>query len=359
MSAALGIDLLVAAALAAIVFSLLRHAASTLLVVVVPLALVHGAVGAVAPPLVDAGFVFVLTAALPVAARHLRLVCDGMPPRQAFAAALRRSGLLGVLALGALSLPLLLMAAHEDMIALAAVLGAFVLTLAALGLGIHAPYTEDFVARANRARERRETAMTRLDVIAQPRWGFAVLGTATILGTLEGFGLKGLGWQDGAAIYFPLVAFCLLLAGLAAIRDWRLAVAAALTQALVIGLTFAARTKGHAGPLPALHLAWAAGALPLWMLGASWRRALNQGGEPAAALMRALREDGPAAFAAALLGALPGLVLLCETWPRPWPVAVAACAVPFAMFPIFPGIGIAIYALLPRYRSVDEVFGRR
>jgi hypothetical protein len=318
----------------------------------------------------EGSLVLTLAGALPVAAYQVRLICEGAPPRQAFMAALWRSGLLAVLALAALALPVLPLfkstgqpVVGDVAAALAAVLGFVAAALAVLSFSILFPYTEDFIARANRARERRQAWMGRLDIIAEPRWGFAVLGTALILGTLEGFGIKSLSLAADAVSYFPLTALALLLVFLSAMRDWRLAAAAMLTLALVIGLTLAAWANGMP-PLVAFHLlnlglAWAAGAVPLLVLGASWSRALKQGAEPGPALMLALREDGPTAAAVALIGAVPALVPLFATLPKPMPVAVAACAAPFALFPIFAGLGIALYTLLPRYRSVEEVFGKR
>jgi hypothetical protein len=101
----------------------------------------------------------------------------------------------------------------------------------------------------------------------------------------------------------------------------------------------------------------------MMMVAVSWCRSMRDGDDTANALARALQQEGPGAFFAAMYSATPALVLPVTSLLLGHffllPELATAIASGVAAFVAFPALVTAIYKLLPRYRTVEEVFGKR
>jgi ABC-type antimicrobial peptide transport system permease subunit len=98
--------------------------------------------------------------------------------------------------------------------------------------------------------------------------------------------------------------------------------------------------------------------VPLTTLAGQIRRGMREGEDHASALARALRDETLSVFLAGLVLILPTLfkaiVLEIVT-----PVLVTALVAQFSALVAFPALMETIYAMIPRYRSVEDVFGKR
>lgn len=366
-------------AAAAIVYLQLRHVALAVLVLVTP---------ALAIAALDAGYarepfdesviqilvyVFAAVCGQLLAQRLVRGICDGLPPRKAFRNGCKDLGwVIGPVAAAAI-LPALANMVYPQLLGLAVyyllyLLCATAAVVAAVGAAAWLPYTEDFVARANLAREAWQRRMAPLDFLGQARWALSLSGVALVLATLAGFGMQGLHLGDDWP-YFP-IAGAFWIAALALVtRDWRMTVSLMLALALVVAFYLAAHAGGD-DPFGTRDIAWlslccATGGVPMGVLAASWSRFLREGDDVATALARALLSEGPTVLFATMFSAGPAAVLLAfslvfvprgHTLP---PYLVAATCFPLALFAVFPALAVALYTLRPRYRSVEEVFGKR
>jgi len=353
----------VAAALAAgpVLYLYLRHALLTVLTLSVPL--LGGifwslnADGAVAE-FIFAAAAFGTVLFFLVAERMARAVCAGTAPRKAVADAVKTVVPAGALAVAAPLLPALAIGRVAGLRALAPASVAVILELAWLGAALWmaavVPYTEDFIAAANRAREARQGAAAWFAPLAESRWALAVAGIAAMLATIALLRLRSLPAPHHGRVFGAAAAIVLFAAALGWMRDWRLAVAAVLSLA-VCGLWLA----GFAGEFrwPVLALALAAVLVPLAVFGRCWSGEIRAGAEPAESLQPVfVGEAPPVAMCAALI------LVLGLGWSRAGshslllPLAGAWIALGLFAFAAF---AIALHALLPRYRSVEDVFGKR
>lgn len=264
--------------------------------------------------------------------------------------------------------------------ALAAIAGAaavmwfcfVVLPLLAAGSG----FSEQSIARINRRQEWLRRALAPLEFLLKPRWALSITGIAAIVFALVF--LDRVQTSDGSTVFAVLqiwnaraVTFygtllAILVTGIVWTRSWRKALssAAAAVYSATVAAWFALRT-GFVPPVDAVLfdyfpvLAWemaavgsAASAGLVFLLGSVSMASGRDGEDAQQAMTGALAESAGAliciAVAALLANALafsvPGIIL--------------AITSVFAALVLFPCFYVAVNALLPRYRSAEEVFGR-
>jgi hypothetical protein len=247
--------------------------------------------------------------------------------------------------------------------AVAAALFGFVVLPAALGL-VH--LDETAIARANRGAERFGNRAARIDFLAEPRWALSTAGIAVVLFTLAFFDrARGPDGQLHYAILMlwrtrPVASLGMLVAmfamGLAWLRSWRLALAVSLASAGVVSLY--AWLAFRIGLTPALDTRfWDYVPIRSWEMLAPGM-ALTAGLVFLVAAGIAPEDDIGAALAgrghAACCIALAATVACLPT-----PAVLMPAAALVAALVLLPAFHVAISTLWPRYRSVDEVFGRR
>jgi hypothetical protein len=223
------------------------------------------------------------------------------------------------------------------------------------------PFSEQFIARANAAREWRERMLEQFFPAMQPRWALSVTGIAIVLGAVAVFGIRDahVHWMMGVAFCFAgSVAFA--LAGFAVVaRDWRMAAALTLATAFTGTLLFWALIRHN--PFPDFFMAVAmlmVSSVPLSVTAARARQLVREGDDIASALAAAGRGEGAVAVALCLVAGSAGLLASAASATLS-PALVFAVSSTFSALLLFPALAIAIQTLLPRYRTVDEVYGRR
>jgi hypothetical protein len=355
--------------LAILAYALLRHVYLAALTVAAPLCVM--VVFLALPQAWKSGIVVLGLFIAPICVlfvndRASRSICMGVPPRDAVISALREiaAAILPIAAayLGAL---LVLVPGPSDARAANAVTIAVVFAVS-LALGAAAMwfnYPEDFVGRANAARERRERLFERPVGLSETRWSLSVSGIALVLAAVALFGLRSLhaemDWRAGTG--FAGSTALLAAAFVAITRNWRLTLAATLAivfVALLVLWMYARIDPSSVGHFD-LWLAMVPGLVAMSVLVQQMSRRINQGEDPASAVAFTLREQGPAttmAFAVLALIALIFSVLFKKFWLVDFMPAIAGLAAALLFFPAF---GNTLYSVLPRYRSVDEVFGKK
>ncbi len=226
------------------------------------------------------------------------------------------------------------------------------------------PYGETFFVRANRARERRETVLRTLTQVVEPRWGMAVSGAVLVLATLGWFGAAQLLAHSAPAAQPALWAASALLIFLLAFAagcDWRDALAAtlALGALALLGLYLWGRAVGHLTAVSLIEIAVAATtALCLMLLAIVRSRRYRRSGDIAAvARLRALEDMGLAPWFGASMAAAAAL---------PWVIVHGSIAMLALLFPLaaaaaliaMPALATALETLLPRRRSLNDLYGR-
>ena len=372
-AASAALALVILGAIASVIYIQLRHAGLVALVIAGPL--VSAAAVWLAPfpagPVENGAnaLVFGVVTAQLIAAGIVRRVCNGEPPRKAASISCGEIARSVGPILAAVLIASIAFTVDRGMRvncagAGIAMLGGFGAALGVGGLAGLLPYSEDFIARANRLHERRAGMLQFVSTVTETRWSLSVTGIAMVFATLAGFGARGMHLQYGVTappwvFYIPLLV-ALIFAGLAfAVRDWRLAMGMTLTLALIAALAVWALASAWR-PLNAMTGLWFSMVLsmvaaPLAVFAAHVYRAMRDGDGLAAALLRTLGDNGPAvifASTASIILWLP-LVLFGILWP-----AIMSIASLFSLI-VFPALATTIYALFPRYRGVDEVFGRR
>jgi hypothetical protein len=301
--------------------------------------------------------------------RIARGICDGLAPREA----IRRT-------FAGIAVPVLWVLAACGLSLFAAVppyglrncLAALVLLLAASALAFGGgflaralSFSEWFVAAANRARESRERWISRLSFVAERRWGLSVSGIGIVLGTIAVFGARSLrlhGEPPMSAMRYALIAAIAFAASAIALRNWRLALAVTLT--LVFEGLFGLWAVS-AGAMPIFSedrivfgVTLAIGAVPTILLASAVCGFLRDGDDIATALARALEQSGPGAVLACVTAAVPWFVATVAGGIVRFELAAALATIAGTIL-VFPAQVTAIHVLFPRYRSVEEVFGKR
>jgi hypothetical protein len=355
----------------------LRHAGLTALTFVAPLPV--AAVGywlglqfeiELAPVCAMYACLFVIICVLLAFGRIARGVCDGLSPHDAVITAL-----IGVVTpigttVAAFAFSVLAVVAFSPMLktglaAIVLILVAFALTLFAGWLAQWLSYSEKFIADANAARERRERLGEMLSRTVETRWALSISGMTIILATVAAFGVQALrvqAWGFGIGIRVAVVALVTFVLLVLAARNWRLALAQFLTLVfeVVLGLWAFARDLlpmiGDDAMLMELSVTISATSLALLASAAS--RQLREGYLVETALSRALQQDGPGVALACIAATVPWLIVTLSGGAASFQLVAAFASIPGTLL-VFPAVARAIYTLFPRYRSVEDVFGRR
>lgn len=206
------------------------------------------------------------------------------------------------------------------------------------------PYDEEFIARANRLRERRERWLDGLAFVIQPRWGWSISGIALIFAVLGLFGSPNFGafpimiWTMEGPL-FAVIAF-------AAIRNIRFAIAFLLTAAALI--SSAVWICGHS-PLGAtdLVLALAVAVSPAFMTAIQSAKFARAGDAFAVASLRASEQLAIPIFFFSLASSLALVVLGLFASATLITLGGAAALM------MFPAITAAVHDLFPPRVSLD------
>jgi hypothetical protein len=223
-------------------------------------------------------------------------------------------------------------------------------------------YSETFIAEANRRRERRARRAYLASMVAVPRWGMSVSGIALVFAVLASFSAApSLVASESGEFFIAQVLTSVLVAilsGAWVAASWRetvaIALSAAYLQLLVVEL--AVRTPGSGLTLPAgAFAAIPISFLSLLAVAGRARHHRSAGDEAAVARLKSIEDVlNPVLYATA--AAVAAMLL--------WPFVDVAtlllmiCGALLAAITA-PAFATALETLLPRQRSVEELYTRR
>ena len=224
-------------------------------------------------------------------------------------------------------------------------------------------FDETFVAAANRARERRQRLFEKVAMTAVPRWGMSIAGIALIFVALAWFGAE----PSFSFVYFAnapvLLAVSLALTfavAVSACSGWREgfgATVAAGLAGLVALWAFAVIGKmAPTSPVGVVELISLASFLAFCgaRRAAAYRRL---GDDSAIARLRAVEDlSGPQLFA--ILGGIGALLPYVIVRPADAAYAVALAFAGAGVLGFAPALATACEMLVPRRRSVEELYRR-
>ncbi|HEX4295702.1 MAG TPA: hypothetical protein VHZ29_16320 [Rhizomicrobium sp.] len=363
----------IAVAWATLIYLYLRHAGLAAVALAAPLA-AAGTAAWLAYDRFDNEAVFALAGIFgvaflcAVADRMSRGICAGMTPgRAAMRASLDSLFIVGPALAGVVALALAFAASTPvrpvGVAIFEALPAVFAASLAAVWATALFPYTEQFIGRANRAREWRARQGARLAFLGETRWALSITGIAAIFAALAVFGAKSVPFHPAlGGLADPAVAVVLAFAAfLASARDWRMAVAMTATVVLMFALERWALSYrlAHLSERDTLWTAVlflpAIGAM--CPIAARWHGCLREGDGVGAALRCSLEEEGPGAVLASAIVAVFWLIRTLSVW-RVSPALIAAF-ISFAAPLVFPALAMTLYRLLPRYVSIEDALDRR
>jgi len=343
-----------AAILVALSFLHLRHAGLAALTLVAPLP-AFLAMAVLLP--VDGDRVSLWLAFLPgfvlasfFAARIARRAAEGATAKISAGQAMKELAPAALCALMAACAPMLVVAPGATLAAALASAGFCALIATPLAASWF-PFGENFLARANQVRERRERGLAYLFPAARPRWGWSLSGVALVLAALGFFG--------AAPLVFPIrtspIGYAAILIAVAAVflatRDWRRALAALLAFLPVLFLAlWAFVCVPHDPPawnhlLPALGI----GFMPVVFVAARAARFARDGEDAAVASIRTQERDGAAVLFVLLAGAL-SLVAFHRLQDVPAALAVLLGAPGALIFA--PAFAAALESMFPRRATI-------
>ncbi len=257
--------------------------------------------------------------------RISRGICAGMTPGRAVRRAARDSffvvgpALVGIVAL-ALAFAASSAVRPAGIATFEALLAVFAAAWAAIWAAALFAYTEQFIGRANRAREWRSRQGARLSFVSETRWALSITGIAAIFAALAVFGAKNVQFHTAlGSLADAAIAIVLAFAAfLASARDWRMAVAMTATVLLMFALERWALSYRAAFQSERDTLWTAVLFLPaiaaMCLIAARWHGCIREGDGIGAALERSLEEEAPGAvFASAVVVAF-WLVQALSTW---------------------------------------------
>jgi hypothetical protein len=224
----------------------------------------------------------------------------------------------------------------------AVVVGVYVLAVLPLALGRIA-LDEAAIAHANRAGEVLERLAARLDFLEQARWALSLSGIAMVLLVLILFDPVATKMWTMRPFAGSGAAVAVFAIGWGWLRSWRIALAAAASAGFAATLaTWAAAHAGASAP-------WA-----LITSGTGVVAAL------AFVLAAGLAESGASAALSARTGTVLCAVLawLIAAVAQPFAAALALAAALTCVL-LLPAFFVALGTMLPRYRSLEDVFGRK
>ncbi len=198
----------------------------------------------------------------------------------------------------------------------------------------------------------------RISMVSVPRWGLSVSGIALVLAMLGWFGASPLplpAETAGLAIPLAISAVATFAVAYTTVDSWREALALSLASLSVVLLDLwagillkGAGATTAAGVIDGLLLAL----VSMFVVASRVRQLRESGDDEAIARLRAIEDlAGPCLFAA--LAAAASLLVRDE-------FAIAAAAVIGAVGALLfaPALATAIGVLLPRHRSVEELYKR-
>ena len=226
------------------------------------------------------------------------------------------------------------------------------------------PFGENFFVSANRAHERRERLLRVASMVVEPRWGMSLTGITLVFATLGGFGVQPT-IAHSALLAQPVLwgasALLVFLMAFAVGRDWREALAAtlALGTLTLLFLFLWSRAAGHLTVSSFIEIAIAAAAsLFLMLLLIARSRGYRQTGDArAVARLRAIEDIGVAPWfgvSGAATAILPWMLLHGSVAMLAAMILFAGTAALLAM----PSLATALDMVVPRRRSVEELYGR-
>ena len=222
-------------------------------------------------------------------------------------------------------------------------------------------YSEDFVARWNRAQEFRARLLEKAAIASQPRWALSLSGIELIFVALGIFGSKTMTAKSlFQPIIWPAMAAVALAAAFVIARNWRIALAVPLALLPAVTLFLWALVKlGLALDLALwtkLATALAALMFPLLLIGQRAAAHCREGDDFALAFRRALEEQGVAAVFSAALGTMIWVSTLAVHEPAAIAFAVLAVGAGAAAILFLLAFAGAIESVIPRRRSVEEFY---
>jgi hypothetical protein len=333
--------------------ALLRHAGLAVLVVAAPVPGFLAALAAMATlrpvaalPLTAAALTGYLLAAV-LASQVAAQLAQGGAREESLPSSIRP--LLGAL-VAALAAIGLAKGAHSATLAVA-------LTAAASGLSAIAtvvlgasllPFGEDFAARTNRARETRQRWLSRLEPLAQTRWGWSLGGVAIVLAAVGYFGASP-AWRGMTAALWMAPSLALVGVSFFLLGDWRRA-ASALLAAIALGLV--SLWMAGASPGPALSAALGLGAAAIFLISARAAAFSRQGDDAATASLRALKYHG-AAIVFALVTVALALLALAPSEHGASACCLSAIFAVLAALLFAPAFAIVIEDMFPRRATIE------
>ncbi len=218
-------------------------------------------------------------------------------------------------------------------------------------------FDEAFVARANRVRERRARFFEWVAQITVPRWAFSFTGIAVVVlalgwdgggaGIPGGLGLRAVtvgtlivaaaavsgGWREGLAIGLVASTACLIALWATVVDSRAQFGAVGVLQVASLGMFFALYSGRHAR---------------------AWRR---KNEPPVIAERRSVERGGGQAFAGlcAVVVVLPAVAV----WTGNLVFVIGVFVAGAAAMLFVPAVSTALEVLIPRRRSVEELYGRR
>lgn len=214
------------------------------------------------------------------------------------------------------------------------------------------PFGEDFIARANRLREKRERWLDWLTFVVQPRWGWSVGGISLVFAVLGFFGAQNAAvGQSYSALTLLSAGAVYTVIGSMALRNIRRTIAFLLTVAVMGCLAWWIESRLGLGAMmvtPVLGLA----SIPGLMIAAQAAGFARAGDSVAVATLRCFEKLAvPVVFFCAALVAVFGIT---------GGVADAMLVVcgGVAALVLLPALTTAIYDLLPPRVSLDAYRAR-
>ena len=225
-------------------------------------------------------------------------------------------------------------------------------------------FDDEFVATANRVRERRQRLFEKIAMIAVPRWGMGIAGIALIFVALAWFGAEPAFSFVRFANAPVLLAVSLGLTFALAMwvcSGWREALGATVVAGLagLIAL-WAFATIGKMEPTAPVGVAELISLASLLAFFGARRAAAYRrlGDDSAIARLRAVEDlGGPLLFA--VMGGIGALLPFIAVHPDNAAYAVALAFAGAGALGFAPALATACEMLVPRRRSVEELYGRR
>jgi hypothetical protein len=224
-------------------------------------------------------------------------------------------------------------------------------------------FDEAFVAAANRVRERRQRLLEKIAMTAVPRWGLSIAGIALIFVALAWFGAQPafsfVHFANAQVIFAVSLGLTFALA-VPVCSGWRegfgAPVAAGLAGLVALWAFAAIGEMAPTSPVGIMELVL----LALFLAFCGARRAAayrRLGDDSVIARLRAVEDlGGPQWFA--ILGGIAALLPFVVVYPANAAYVMALAFAGAGALGFAPALATACGLLVPRRRSVEELYGR-